>query len=139
MLASTAIPPMIVMAQVYLCPESPRWYIGRNRYTHAFKSFCRLRSSPLQAARDLYYADKQIQVERAEKSGRNLFSEIIHNRRVRRGAQSAFFVMFMQQFCGVNVIAYYSTAVSTLVVMMSWNGEQMHGLWRIHTVDTPTG
>ena len=27
MLASTAIPPMIVMAQVYLCPESPRWQV----------------------------------------------------------------------------------------------------------------
>ena len=117
MLASTAIPPLIVMIQVYLCPESPRWYIGRNRYTDAFKSFCRLRASPLQAARDLYYADKQIAVEMAEKRGRNLFSEVIHNRRVRRGAQSAFFVMFMQQFCGVNVIAYYSTAVSLFTIL----------------------
>jgi membrane protein YdbS with pleckstrin-like domain len=27
MLASTSIPPLIVMLQVYLCPESPRWYV----------------------------------------------------------------------------------------------------------------
>lgn len=93
MLGATAIPPLFVMAQVYMCPESPRWYISKGRYTDAFKSFCRLRSSPLQAARDLYYADKQIEVETREKSGRNFVSEIIHNRRVRRGAQSAFFVM----------------------------------------------
>ena len=26
MLASTSIPPFFVMIQVYLCPESPRWY-----------------------------------------------------------------------------------------------------------------
>lgn len=25
MLASTSIPPFVVMVQVYLCPESPRW------------------------------------------------------------------------------------------------------------------
>jgi hypothetical protein len=25
MLGSTSIPPFIVMIQVYLCPESPRW------------------------------------------------------------------------------------------------------------------
>jgi hypothetical protein len=25
MMASTSIPPFIVMVQVYLCPESPRW------------------------------------------------------------------------------------------------------------------
>lgn len=25
MLASTSIPPLIVMIQVYFCPESPRW------------------------------------------------------------------------------------------------------------------
>jgi hypothetical protein len=96
MLASTAIPPMIVMAQVYLCPESPRWLIDRNNYPKAFRAFCRLRQDPLQAARDMYYADKQIQVEREEKAGKSILSEIIHNRRIRRGAQSAFFVMFMQ-------------------------------------------
>ena len=26
MLASTSIPPFFVMIQVYLCPESPRWF-----------------------------------------------------------------------------------------------------------------
>jgi hypothetical protein len=27
MLASTSIPPFLVMIQVYFCPESPRWYV----------------------------------------------------------------------------------------------------------------
>lgn len=27
MLGSTAIPPFIVLCQVYFCPESPRWYV----------------------------------------------------------------------------------------------------------------
>ncbi|KAI9633512.1 transporter-domain-containing protein [Dioszegia hungarica] len=111
MLGSTAIPPMIVMAQVYFCPESPRWYMSKNRYPNAYRSFLRLRNSPVQAARDLYYAHKSIEVEQVEREGKSIAHEWIYNRRVRRAAQSSFFVMFMQQFCGVNVIAYYSTQI----------------------------
>jgi len=111
MLASTAIPPMIVMAQVYLCPESPRWYMSKGKFDKAFHSFCRLRNHKVLAARDMYYANKLLEVEEAQRAGKNLFKEFFTLRRNRRAAQSAFFVMFMQQFCGVNVIAYYSTQI----------------------------
>ena len=111
MLAATAIPPMIVMAQVYLCPESPRWYMSKGKFDKAFKSFCRLRNHKVLAARDMYYANKLLEVEDAQRAGKNLFKEFFTLRRNRRAAQSAFFVMFMQQFCGVNVIAYYSTQI----------------------------
>lgn len=111
MLASTAIPPMFVMAQVYLCPESPRWYMEKGRYDRAFRSFMRLRSHPIQAARDMYYAYKLLEVEKSQREGRNVLKEFFTVRRNRRAAQSSFFVMFMQQFCGVNVIAYYSTSI----------------------------
>jgi sugar porter (SP) family MFS transporter len=111
MLASTAIPPMIVMAQVYLCPESPRWYMSKGKFDKAFKAFCRLRNHKVLAARDMYYANKLLEVEEAQRAGKNLFKEFFTLRRNRRAAQSAFFVMFMQQFCGVNVIAYYSTSI----------------------------
>lgn len=126
MLASTSIPPLVVMIQVYLCPESPRWYVHlpvffsghflmlndrymeKGRYKDAFRSLQRLRKHEIQAARDMYYAFKLLEVEQEEKQGRNLFKEFFTVRRNRRAAQSSFFVMFMQQFCGVNVIAYYS-------------------------------
>jgi sugar porter (SP) family MFS transporter len=111
MLAATAIPPMIVMAQVFLCPESPRWYMSKGQYGKAFKSFCRLRNHKILAARDMYYANKLLEVEESQRAGKNLFKDFFTVRRNRRAAQSAFFVMFMQQFCGVNVIAYYSTQI----------------------------
>jgi sugar porter (SP) family MFS transporter len=111
MMASTAIPPMIVMAQVYLCPESPRWYMSKGKFDKAFNAFCRLRNHKVLAARDMYYANKLLEVEEEQRAGKNLFKEFFTLRRNRRAAQSAFFVMFMQQFCGVNVIAYYSTSI----------------------------
>jgi MFS family permease len=111
MLASTSIPPLVVMVQVYFCPESPRWYMEKGRYNKAFESTCRLRHTKLQAARDMYYAYKLLEVEHAQREGRNLFKEFFTVRRNYRAAQSAWFVMFMQQFCGVNVIAYYSTSI----------------------------
>jgi len=111
MLASTAIPPMIVMAQVYFCPESPRWYMSKGKFDKAFHAFCRLRNNKILAARDMYYANKLLEVEESQRAGKNLFKEFFTIRRNRRAAQSSFFVMFMQQFCGVNVIAYYSTMI----------------------------
>ncbi|POV97953.1 hypothetical protein PSTT_14755 [Puccinia striiformis] len=43
--------------------------------------------------------------------GRNLLTDMWKVPRVRRAAQASGLVMFMQQFCGVNVIAYYSSQV----------------------------
>ncbi|KAF2790977.1 hypothetical protein K505DRAFT_339960 [Melanomma pulvis-pyrius CBS 109.77] len=120
MLASTSIPPMIVCLQVYFCPESPRikiltlkirWYMEKGKYDKAFTALCRLRKHKIQATRDMYYAYKLLEVEQAEREGKSLWKEIFVVRRNRRAAQSAFFVMFMQQFCGVNVIAYYSSSI----------------------------
>ena len=112
MLASTAIPPMFVCVQVYFCPESPRWYMEKGRWADAFESMKTLRFSKIQAARDMYYAAKLLEAEEASRETRgSIFHEFVKIRRNRRAAQSSFFVMFMQQFCGVNVIAYYSTQI----------------------------
>ncbi|EOD52179.1 putative plastidic glucose transporter 4 protein [Neofusicoccum parvum UCRNP2] len=111
MLASTSIPPFLVMIQVYLCPESPRWYMEKGKYDKAFNALKRLRKHEIQAARDMYYAYKLLEIEASQREGKNLFKEFFTVKRNRRAAQSSFFVMFMQQFCGVNVIAYYSTEI----------------------------
>jgi hypothetical protein len=49
----------------------------------------------------MYYAYKLLEVEQAERAGKSIWKEFFTVRRNRRAAQSSFFVMFMQQFCGV--------------------------------------
>ncbi|OBZ72713.1 Polyol transporter 5 [Grifola frondosa] len=58
MLGSAGIPALIIMTQVFFCPESPRWLISKGRYDMAYESLCRLRHSPMQAARDLYCRER---------------------------------------------------------------------------------
>ncbi|OAG38845.1 hypothetical protein AYO21_06876 [Fonsecaea monophora] len=114
MLGSTVVLPLIVCAQVYYCPESPRWYIQHNRPDKAFRSFRRLRFTDLQAARDTYYTYVGVELERQAHKGKNLFTQFIELFTVprnRRATWASWIVMFGQQFCGVNVIAYYSTTI----------------------------
>ncbi|KAL1971067.1 hypothetical protein VTN77DRAFT_18 [Rasamsonia byssochlamydoides] len=116
MLGSTVVLPVIVCAQVYCCPESPRWLIEHNKVDKAFKSFRTLRPTDLQAARDLYYAYVNVQLEREINKGKNFFTMFLELFTIPRNARATlatWIVMFMQQFCGVNVIAYYSTTIFT--------------------------
>lgn len=83
----------------------------KGKYDKAFMALLRLRKHDIQAARDMYYAYKLLEVEADQRKGKSLWKEFFTVRRNRRAAQSSFFVMFMQQFCGVNVIAYYSTDI----------------------------
>lgn len=112
MLGSAGIPAILVCAAVFSLPESPRWLLGKRRILDAYKSFARLRNSPLQAARDTYYIYRQLQVEdELVVHGKFRFKELFSIPRNRRAALGAGIVMFMQQFCGVNIIAYYSSTI----------------------------
>ena len=86
----------------------------KGRYIKAFNSFCRLRNSELQAARDLYYVHCQLVEEMEVLRGSNYFSrfmELFTIPRVRRATLASFVVMIAQQMCGINVIAFYSSTV----------------------------
>ncbi|KAI4266438.1 MAG: hypothetical protein LQ337_008803 [Flavoplaca oasis] len=113
-LGSAFIPAVPLVIGVYFCPESPRWYIKKGRYQDAFNSLCRLRNTPLQAARDLYYIHAQIK-EEADIIGKNnyvtRFVELFTIPRVRRATLASFVVMLAQQMCGINIIAFYSSTV----------------------------
>ncbi|ETW80957.1 major facilitator superfamily [Heterobasidion irregulare TC 32-1] len=113
MLASAGIPALALMAQVFLCPESPRWLMGKGRYDKAYRSLARLRRHPIQAARDLYYIHVLLEAENEITESKNRFKELFTVPRNRRATLASFIVMFMQQFCGVNVIAYYSSSIFT--------------------------
>lgn len=65
----------------------------KHKYKEAFGALKRLRKHEIQAARDMYYAYKLLEIEQQEKEGRNIFKEFFTVRRNRRAAQSSFFVM----------------------------------------------
>ncbi|KAK3713947.1 hypothetical protein LTR37_008197 [Vermiconidia calcicola] len=111
MMASAMFPAVIVCCFVFITPESPRWYMSKGRHSKAYESMCRLRYVKVQAARDIYYMYKGLEAENNIKVGQNKIFELFTVPRNRRAMQASELVMFMQQFCGVNVIAYYSSAV----------------------------
>ncbi|KAI0445585.1 sugar transporter-domain-containing protein [Xylaria telfairii] len=112
MMGSALIPAVIVVALVFFTPESPRWYLTKDRHRDAYKSILQLRYEKVQAARDLFYMDALLQVEKeAMVVQQSKFKEIFTIRRNRNAAIASEIVMYMQQFCGVNAIAYYSTQI----------------------------
>ncbi|KAF8317882.1 hypothetical protein DL93DRAFT_2165313 [Clavulina sp. PMI_390] len=146
MLGSAGLPALFVMAQVFMLPESPRWLMKKGRYTKAYESLCRLRNTPLQAARDLYYIHVLLKEEENVVRNRNLALELFTIPRVRRATIASGIVMFMQQFCGVNVIAYYSSTIFqqggfsvTSALLGSWGFGAVNFLFAIpaiYTIDT---
>lgn len=113
-MGSAFIPAVPLLLGVYMCPESPRWYIKKGKLRPAYKSLCRLRNSPLQAARDLYYIHAQIRVEQEIAGHGNYLSRVVELftiPRVRRATLASFVVMIAQQMCGINIVAFYSSTI----------------------------
>ncbi|EPS44823.1 hypothetical protein H072_1179 [Dactylellina haptotyla CBS 200.50] len=113
-LGSAFIPAVPLLIGIYFCPESPRWYIKKRRYKDAFKSLLRLRNHRIQAARDLYYINAQINVEN-KVIGRSTyltrFLDLFRVPRIRRATLAAGIVMLAQQMCGINIMAFYSSSI----------------------------
>ncbi|WVQ78587.1 hypothetical protein IAT38_000673 [Cryptococcus sp. DSM 104549] len=113
MLGSAGFPALIVMAQVFFLPESPRWLMSKGKYEKAYRAMLRYRGHELLAARDLYYIFVLLEEEAAIVRGRNRFFEIFTIGRNRRAMIGSTIVMFGQQFCGVNAIVYYTATIFT--------------------------
>ena len=120
-------------------PESPRWHLlkaGRlerqallgnrleieKQYEHAFYALRTLRHTKIQAARDLFYIDSWLRITQLpdlphnhkETQARTLFQntlDLCRHPRCRRAMTAGLVVMGLQQICGVNVFAYYSSPV----------------------------
>ena len=108
-LGSAFIPAVPLVLGIWFCPESPRWLMKKGRHSKAYQSLLRLRSTPLQAARDLYYIHAQLVYEELliEEMGvaktDNFFVrflEIFTVARLRRATQASGIVMIAQQMCG---------------------------------------
>lgn len=125
-LGSAFIPAVPLVLGIYFVPEvrrahisreqafantiqSPRWLMKKGRYKQAYQSFLRLRNTPLQAARDLYYTHALLAEEDKliREAGLNpksnffkRFTELFTLPRVRRATQASGIVMIGQQMCG---------------------------------------
>lgn len=114
MLGAPFLPAVPLLILIYFCPESPRWYMKKNRYADAWKAMRRLRFIDVQVARDMYAIHSQLSIE-SQILGKNnyvtRFTQLFTIPRVRRANLAAFTVMLAQQLCGINVIAFYSTTI----------------------------
>lgn len=75
----------------------------KGRFQEAWKSMMLLRRNPIQVARDIYYINAQLEIEK-ELAGRTnyvtRFTQLFTIPRVRRANLAAFTVMIAQQMCG---------------------------------------
>ena len=114
MLGAPFLPAVPLLLMIYMCPESPRWYMKKGRYVEAWNSMCQLRHDPIQVARDMYYISAQLEIEDQLMGKSNYvtrFTQLFTIPRVRRANLAAFTVMIAQQMCGINIIAFYSTTI----------------------------
>jgi len=114
MFGAPFIPAIPLLCLIYLCPESPRWLMKKDRYPDAWNSMAKLRNNPIQVARDIFYIHAQLEIEMQLLRGSTYsqrFVELFTIPRVRRATLAAFTVMIAQQMCGINIIAFYSTTV----------------------------
>ncbi|CUM68062.1 uncharacterized protein PRCAT00005777001 [Priceomyces carsonii] len=128
MLGSACIPAIIIVFQIPFVPESPRWLMGKGRHIESFESLKALRSSEISAARDCFYQYVLLKEEGSyELSFLKKVKEMFTVRRNRNAAIASWITMFMQDFCGVNVISFYSSSIlveggfSTIAALLgSW-------------------
>lgn len=86
----------------------------KGRYQESFKSFCRIRNTEMMAARDLYYAHRQVIEENNAFGGQTLhrrMKELLTVPRLRRATVASSWVVISQQFSGINIMAFYSSTI----------------------------
>jgi hypothetical protein len=95
----------------------------KGRLAEAWTSMKKLRTTELQASRDLYYAYVQFAEEMKIVQGVNYFtrlSELFTIPRCRRATLAAGVVMIAQQMCGINSMSHHSSSIASLQVVMAF-------------------
>lgn len=108
------LPAVVVCCFVWMCPESPRWYMSKGRHQRAFDSMCTLRYNKVQAARDIFYMNTLLEAEKESMVlGQSKLKEIFTVPRNRRAFQASEIVMFMQQVRCLSIGALASLLISS--------------------------
>lgn len=97
MMGSAMLPAVVVCLFIFMCPESPRWYMSRGRHAKAYQSAVRTRFAKVQAARDVFYMHTLLEAESQMKLGRSKLVELVTVPRNRRAMVASEILMFMQQ------------------------------------------
>lgn len=137
--ASSALPTIVLLSLIFVCPESPRFLMKHGRYTAAYRTLLALRGEPVITAKEMLYVHYQMDVEMrflrhkrrdaefatndnkaslkrafCSRSGRSInywqkLGQLFTVKRIRRAMVAAVVCMVGQQLCGVNVLAFYSS------------------------------
>lgn len=102
--------PVVLCLLVFSLPESPRWLLQRHRYEKAYKSLRSLRHTDLQTGRDLFRIHHLLKLEEKTSKGKRI-KGLFTIPRCRHALFASLITMVFQQFCGVNILAYYSSTV----------------------------
>ncbi|SMR55106.1 unnamed protein product [Zymoseptoria tritici ST99CH_1E4] len=111
-LALPAIISLVLIASVYLVPESPRWLASKGHVEHARNNLSKLRDEPVESfeiATEMNAIELTLESTKSAAKKRDLF---------KMGEDKALYrfllclaIQFFQQWCGSNLISSYSTII----------------------------
>ncbi|KAI0170426.1 hypothetical protein BJ166DRAFT_195090 [Pestalotiopsis sp. NC0098] len=125
MLGSPCIFPLIPMFAIWAMPESPRFLLQcakecpptptgkreRAKYIKkARESLRKLNRTQIQADRELFSLYASLKLE-PDQSWSKILVNPLKEQRTRRALMASTWTMLLQQLCGVNVLAYYSSTI----------------------------
>lgn len=142
-LGAPILPSIMLLFALWICPESPRWYMRQGPNYNPQKAYNilkSLRKCELIALRDIYLLHKSIEQEHSQNKRQSTaefaksmrtekyqglgefckqYSQLFSVMRLRNALISCSIVALAQQLCGVNILAFYS---GTFFVQILSNG-----------------